>query len=69
MDGHVFLLLVERQSLGEWPGCDLAGSIFTNRLRDGQDMPFVKALLEGRLPMSRRAKDHSLLTNHCIRFL
>jgi hypothetical protein len=29
------------------PDCALAGSIFTDRLRDGQDMPFIKAFLEG----------------------
>ena len=51
------------------PDCALAGAIFTDRLRDGQDMPFVKASLEGRTPMSRRAKGHSLLTNHGIGLL
>ncbi|MCG3774314.1 MAG: hypothetical protein JW395_1133 [Nitrospira sp.] len=31
----------------ERPVCALAGSILTDRLRDGQDMPFIKASLEG----------------------
>ena len=30
----------------EGAACALAGSIFTNRLCDGQDMPFVKAFLK-----------------------
>mgnify|MGYP007082096042 CR=1 FL=1 len=29
------------------PDCTLAGSIFTDRLRDSQNMPLVKASLEG----------------------
>ena len=51
------------------PAGALTDSIFTDRLRDGQDMPFIKASLEGRSPMSRRAKGHSLLRNHCIGLL